>query len=146
MAKGHSLKIRVLNKHSIMINGEIKKLREIGGIRPKCFYDNYVIKFDDIDDFQQSTREIETWKNIAKEHRKYFAKLVGWNSEKGYIIQEKIEFRRGRRSNAAKKIVEEMRKIYQLGDISFCGDNDNWAVRKDGTPVIFDWGVDGVWI
>ena len=45
MAKGHSLKIRVLNKHSIMINGEIKKLREIGGIRPKCFYDNYVIKF-----------------------------------------------------------------------------------------------------
>lgn len=144
MTKRLNLKIkRFAGTNTILINGEKIKLYRIGGLRLKCFYGDYVIKFDDEDGdiyYPQTLREIEVWKRIKPKHRKYFAKLLAWNSKEGYLIQERIKFKQGRRKNGSDEIICELQEFYGIDDLGF-GKNDNWGIRADGTPVIYDWGM-----
>lgn len=138
----HNLRIKRIKKNLVSINGELIKLAEHGGCRPKCFYGGYVIKFDDDEDINTADQEVAVWKRISKQHRQHFAKLVGWNVKAGYVIQELVKFKRGRKSNAAKDIVYQMIVRYDLEDVCTFGENSNWGVSLDGVPKIFDWAAD----
>ncbi len=139
-----------VKKDGVYLNGQKIKLREFGGVRLKYMDEAIVIKFDGesrwgLRNRKQSTKEINIWFNrIKKEDRKYFAKPIAYSRKHGYIAQERIKFKRGRPTNRARKIIQDISKKYRIKDIESGGGwagKWNWGMREDGTPVIFDWGV-----
>ncbi len=77
---------------------------------------------------------------MDEEDLQYFPEVLFYSLEDGYIIQERIEFSSAPPSDEAKKIVERLVQKYKLRDFT-PGKRANWNIRKDGTPVIYDWGV-----
>ena len=140
------LKIEQIDSYSCFINDDIIQLRGMGGCRRKCFYDNYIIKFEETDivfsdEPDQNEREIHLWNNMDKKDRKYFPKMIQYSKKDGYIVQERIRFQRGRKATKHRDVVYDLVKKYRIGDIAFSGDNDNWGVRADTKqPVIYDYG------
>jgi len=140
------LKIEQIDSYTCIVNDEIIKLRGMGGCRRKCFYGNYIIKFDDSDiifsdEDRQNEREIFLWKSMDKKDRKYFPKMVQYSKKDGFIVQERIHFQRGIKAIKHHLTVSNLIKKYEIGDIAFSGDNDNWGVRLDTKqPVIYDYG------
>ena len=133
----------------IIIDGHKLKhvtCRDIGGVRPKYIGRNYVIKLED--GWNQTINEIKVYKKLRQYDRKFFPKFLSFSKKDGFIIQERIQFKKrttiGRKErNRAAQIVERLIKRYGLnGDI----ESDtlrNWGIRKDGRPVIFDFGIVG---
>ena len=80
------------------------------------------------------------WQTIDDEDLQYFPEVLFHSLEDGYIIQERIEFSPAAPSDEAKKIVERLIQKYKLRDIR-PQVRANWDIRRDGTPVIYDWGV-----
>lgn len=105
-----------VKKDGVYLNGQKIKLREFGGVRLKYMDEAIVIKFDDESRWglrrrKQSTKEINTWFNrIKKEDRKYFAKPIAYSRRHGYIVQERIKFKRGRPTNRAREIIRDISK------------------------------------
>ena len=142
MAKKKHLSIEYIDDCNCLINDTIVKLSGMGGCRRKGFYENYIIKFEEIDDQFQNEREIFLWKTMEKSDRKYFPKLISYSTEHGYIVQERIRFQSGRKAKSHHDTIKTLIEKYSIEDISLSGDNDNWSVRRDnGLPVIYDYGA-----
>ena len=138
------MKIELIDDNNCLIDDTFIKLSAMGGCRRKSFYGNYIIKFDrsypDDSYNSQNEREIDLWKIMDKKDRKYFPKMIQYSKKDGYLIQERIRFRRGRKAISHRDIVMNLIEKYDITDISFSGDNDNWGVRENGLPVIYDYG------
>lgn len=131
------LKIEQIDDHNCLVNDEFIKLRGMGGCRPKGFYKNVIIKFDD----DQNDREIEIWRSLKKSDRKFFPKLLQYSKKDNFIIQERVSFSRGRKAAKHYDVVFDLITKYKIHDIGFNGINDNWSVRADnGIPCIYDYG------
>lgn len=147
MAREKPLRIEFIDDYHCLVNDEIIKLSGMGGCRRKCFYDNYIIKFDEPDDPKfpednsQNLREILLWKKISKKDRQYFPKMIQYSVRNHFIVQERIKFKRGRKAYAHRAIILGLIRKYNISDIGFCGINDNWGVRENGVPVIYDYGL-----
>lgn len=140
------MKIEQIDDYNCLVNDVIIKLHSLGGCRRKGFYENYIIKFDETDiifedEESQNEREIFLWKIMDKKDRKYFPKMKKYSQTDGYIVQERIRFQRGRKAFAHQEIIRELIKKYSIEDISFNGINENWGVRDNGIPVIYDYGL-----
>jgi hypothetical protein len=77
---------------------------------------------------------------MDEEDLQYFPEMIFYSLEGGFLIQERIDFSAAAPSDEAKKIVERLVQKYKLRDFT-PGKRANWDIRKDGTPVIYDWGV-----
>lgn len=139
--------------HTIRVGTRKRRCRPIGGLRPKYFGTDFVIKFNDISEdseFQQTTAELDRMKDIDYYDRKYFPKIFGYDRNVGYLVQEKISFKKDaeilwKERLRAEKIVSRLAKKYNLQDVGVaqyaCGEDWNWAIRKDGRPVIYDFAL-----
>ena len=136
------LRIEMIDDYNCLVDSDIIKLRSMGGCRRKGFYGDQIIKFDN--DYElipsQNLREIELWKLIEKKDRKHFAAINQYSYKDEYIVQERIKFKRGRKSRKHYDVIFDLIEKYEIGDIGFCGENDNWGVRDNDVPVIFDYG------
>ncbi len=113
--------------------------------RPMYFGDTFVVKFDETikgPKFkgQQSTKEIELWEALDEKDRKHFVTLLDYSHEEGWIAQERINIIRTVPTKEQRAVVERLKEKFGLGDI-LSGVMANWTVRKDGSPIIYDWGV-----
>ena len=114
------------------------------GTRPKYFGDAFVIKYDETirgPNFlsRQSTTEIELWESLDSD-RKYFAKLLDYSREEGWVAQERIEIVQKTPTKDQRAIIERLKEKFDIGDILGIV-MGNWTIRDDGTPVIYDWGT-----
>ncbi len=112
--------------------------------RPMYFGDTFVIKFDETIrgrkfKGQQSTAEILLWERLDDKDRKHFVTLLDYSYEEGWIAQERINIIRTVPTKEQRAIVKGLKKKFGIRDILGVV-MANWTVRKDGSPVIYDWG------
>ncbi len=117
---------------------------DTGGCRPKYLGRKFVVKLNDILD--QTSTEIQILKQIRHYDKKYFPKILAICKDETFIVQERIEFKREqevseKELNKAIGIIERLIQKYEIGDVTPNIYGDNWAIRKDGRPVIYDFGV-----
>lgn len=51
---------------------------------------SYVIKFSLSDGYQQNDEEIRLWNNLGSDARQHVARLYGWDDNRRWIIQERV--------------------------------------------------------
>lgn len=133
------------NKHLVVY--EVKK-PSIKHSRSILILKDYVIKFDAPTPcgFQSDT-EYNFWGKLCKDDKKYFSKLLFFNENEGYVIHERVRFKRGPIPLDTVEIVRQLRDKYDLIDVeavySFTKGKTyktNWGVTKDG-PIIYDYGT-----
>lgn len=139
--------------HTIRVGNRRRVIRCTGGLRPKYFGTNYVVKFNDVEwnsSYQQTTAELQMLKAMDPYDRRYFPKLLGCDVAAGYLVQELIEFKHPKdvpwaERLRAEKVVNRLKKKYALEDVIVAqyasGPDWNWGIRKDGRPVIYDFGL-----
>lgn len=139
-------KIRIIDtdarRVTIWLGKRYVVCRDTGGIRPKYLARKYVIKFNCCLD--QSSSEIKRYKRIRQSDRKYFPKMLVMNPKEGYLVQERIQFKKhvtDKEDEEAIRIVRRLIKRYRIGDVEACDRGYNWNIRADGRPVIYDFGV-----
>lgn len=140
----------VNNGESVLVDGVPAKLlkNDFRTMSRKRFkYKNFIIKLDEdsnINYDQQSTRELEKWKEISDEDRKFFQEPVyGERSsfgKRGFIVQEIIKFKRGRKSYELCNFMQNLARKYGIHDVE-TGGSRNWGINILGIPKIFDWGI-----
>lgn len=102
---------------------------------------NIIVKFND-SLWGQSQKEIKLWKKMKQSHRKFFSKILDWKDGKyGWIAVKVEEFEH------MDKVPDELREMfdylidyYDIKDI-FDDCPNNWAIRKDGSLIIYDFGL-----
>jgi len=112
--------------------------------RPKYFGDTFVIKYNETIKGpkhlgQQSTAEIKLWERLDDD-RRYFATLLDYSLEEGWIAQERIDMIQCTPTEDQRAIIEKLKEKFGISDILSIV-MANWTLREDGTPVIYDWGV-----
>ena len=106
----------------------------------------------------QSKVEIDTLARIRPEDLPYFPRILktGFVERKGvkhhWIIQKREELRENATTDEASLTkICELAARYRICDLgALCigakiKGSTNWAIRRDGTPVIFDFGVRAIW-
>lgn len=140
--------IKITNKSIIIKWGdkkEIKRKTELKspGYRDILFLENTVIKFDVPSRGHfgtQCKKEVNKYFEIEEEDKKYFATILGYGD--GWLAMEKVNFLHpgqcdlGIRNNA-KVILDQLQNKYNLWDLH----SENWGVKENGEPIIFDYGV-----
>ena len=139
--------------HTIRVGTRKRSCRCTGGLRPKYFGTDFVVKFDDVEwssEYKQTSLEIQRMGTIDPYDRRYFPKMLGYNNTEGYLVQERVEFKKPKDVTwaerlRAEKIVNRLNKKYGFTDVGVaqmaCGVDWNWAIRKDGRPVIYDFAL-----
>ena len=148
------------DKATVVCNGS--KLYEAGkdehefcSTRRIFLYRGHIIKFEHDWHVNQAEAELEIWKSVLPEDRKYFVPIVAHGETDGYswVAQKFIQFKKllkydSQMAEHIKKI-EEICDRYNIGnDIFHTFSNDNllvfpcnWGVNFDNQPLIYDWGV-----
>lgn len=106
---------------------------------------------------RQTQSEIEVWKVLSKCDKKHFAQILdhGTYSYRGKLyhwhIQETLPMNNSQ--NISKSIIKSLKTLlnkYKLSDLWIPRNNrlldhfDNWTII-DNKPVIYDWGVNGIY-
>lgn len=136
------------NKNGLTLNGRITT-KQSNGSRTVYLNNNYVIKLEclsgNVKD-TQSYNEFKTYKEIQREDKKYFAKVLEFgtiqilDNKFCYIIQKYIpENNKVRTSKEIIQKVNELGEKYRITDLH----SDNWCLDEEGNPVIFDLGYSG---
>ena len=101
--------------------------------------DNFIVKIEPEFSYQ-TNNEIRFYKRLKKIDAIYFPKLIGYDADRGVIVQEFIKFG-GERTKAIRSIISQIIEKYQIDDdISSCS-NYNWNVNAaTGLPIIYDMG------
>lgn len=146
----NSMNIMVVNNgESVLVNGKKAKLLKNDSrcmSRKRFKYENLMIKIDEdlnICD-QQSTQELKKWKEISDEDRKFFQEPVYGEpssiGKRGFIVQEIIKFKRGRKSYELCSFMKKLARKYNINDVE-TGGSRNWGINILGIPKIYDWGI-----
>jgi hypothetical protein len=145
----HTVKTRgfeiVCDEHRVFkLNG--KRCKFVGEHSRRVYEcGDYIIKIDGWD--EQNPIEWETWQSIAREDRKFFAKVLAYKQVDdeftpfSILIQRKVKGRKTNH-NVMVRLARSIGEKYNLTDF---GGFQNFVVvtAKDGTsyPVIFDMGM-----
>ena len=129
----------------VYINGIKATPKYTNGTRPIYVWESYILKLNDIWFKNQNRVEVKKWPKIDISDREFFQPIIAYDEKYRWIIQEKIDFRQGRKSGA---IAIQAHRLFLKYNISDTIDNDdslicneNFGVRTDGRLVIFDWGL-----
>ena len=104
-------------------------------------YGNILIKFND-SHWQQTKTEIKLWKQFSEDDRKYFGRVLDWDDNGQWIAVEKEDIRQ--KETLSKKNQEILCYLidkYKLNDIFLHYKNNRAIRKKDGTLIIYDWGL-----
>lgn len=137
----------------LYVNGKVAKLysplREVQadngllGALGRVIYQSgdILIKFDD-SHWHQTRTEIRMWKDIELQDRIYFGKVLGWAEDETWIAVEKEKIL------VTKDLSQENNELlwclvdkYNIGDIYANIRNNRGIRKKDGTLIIYDWGL-----
>lgn len=136
-------------RNGIVFVNNIRAKKIYTGSARSCFiYKKIIIKVSDCnqDFYRQSNHELDVWKYIEKSDRRFFQCIIAGKKNKngGWVAQRLIKFKRGRRPLSAWRKVASIAHKYKI--LNDCIDRNvfwcsiNWGVRKNGIPVIYDWG------
>lgn len=129
-------------KKATLMADEYTDFSTLGEYGRVCYkQNNIIVKFND-SHFKQSQKEIKLWKKMKQSHRNFFSKILDWKDGKyGWIAVKVEEFEH------MDKVPDELREMfdylidyYDIKDI-FDDCPNNWAIRKDGSLIIYDFGL-----
>jgi len=99
---------------------------------------SYIIKFSLSDGYQQNDEEIRLWNNLKKDTREHVARLYNWDTDRRWIIQERVNQITSKKS-ATQTVVENLEACGWVGsDIR----PENVGERPTTNhPVLMDLGI-----
>lgn len=137
-------KIVRLDKNDFLINGVAYRAgpKNFHSCRGVIFFDNAVLKFDNVVEepprLHQCRGEIEIWCSVeGTVFEKYFAKLLCWDWDGEWIVQEFVIGRSGAPSTRTYRSLKILEKALSLRDLR----TDNAKNLPNGEFIIFDYGV-----
>lgn len=94
-----------------------------------------IIKISKSDGFMQNQEEIQIWKEMSEDARKYVAKLYDWGNPPQWIVQERVDQITSR--DATKELTENLEdQGWVSSDIRPAN-----VGERSGQPVLMDLGV-----
>lgn len=147
-------KIKVVFRNGwVYVNGKVAQLftplREVEagdglvGALGRVVYesDGILIKFDD-SHWHQTKNEIKIWQMMDSQDRKYFGQVVGWDINGEWIAVKKEEINKDSDlSDENSMILRYLIDKYKLEDIYEDINNNRTTRKKDGSLIIYDWGL-----
>lgn len=139
-------KMVIIERENNHTTSKRKTSAKTPGYRDILFFDDIVIKFDAPHRGHFGTQcqnEVEKYMEIEEEDKKYFATILDFGD--GWLAQEKVFFdhpdsiyrKDYDKYLKAKDILKELENKYNLWDLH----NENWGIKENGDPIIFDYGV-----
>jgi len=130
-------------KKATLMTDEYTEFDHLGEFGRVCYkWNNIIVKFND-EYHKQSQREIRKWKTMKDAHRKYFSKILDWKEGRwGWVAVLVEEFDEPGEMPDLKteELFCYLVKTYEVKDI-FDNLANNWGIRKDGSLIIYDFGV-----
>ena len=105
----------------------------------------FLLKIDDDPAFIQCEREIDLWKDLEKQDRRFFVPIIcseGSKDTPPWIVcpvVPRLELLKAKEKDYEQ--VNDLMLKYDIRDLSF---NKNWFIYN-GRPLIVDYGVRGTW-
>lgn len=128
---------------SVRYRGKLLK-RIALGCRSIYRVDGAAIKIE-VGETEQTIGEVKFYKRLdrrkVKYDLRYFPKLLAYDLNRGIVVQEYIEFKKGKRTLAQRAIIDRLIQKYQIHSDLDPEEDHNWGINsRNNLPVIYDLG------
>lgn len=136
--------VTLLDNDMLDIDGKVFQTSEPGqdASRNILIHDGIVYKIGCSDPDLAQDAEWLIWSVLSEQDKKYFAPVIdhgnNWVAMQYVDFVDAFDLPENEAERVYNKIVAPLARKYGIIDIDY---GKNWGLRRDGTPVIYDYGI-----